>query len=258
MADSRGGKEFEFTLPIGCKDEEGNIIRKVVLRKMTGREEAILADRKYQQNGGKLVTELLSNCIMKIGDQKHNGRSMVSDMYSADRNFLLLKLRTITFGSELQSSYTCPSCNEAIRVVEDLDNLPVRMFNNQEFIEEIVVELEDGYQDKDGQVHTSMTLRLPTGKDEEAVASQMRHNPSLAKNSLLARCLKSLGDMPVQRIEALGSRILADLTLSDRRLIDKALNEKAPGIDLVHTVECYNCGSEFKATLDMTYFLALE
>ena len=33
------GREFEFTLPIGYVDAEGEIHRQVVLRKMTGREE---------------------------------------------------------------------------------------------------------------------------------------------------------------------------------------------------------------------------
>jgi len=248
---------FEFNLPIGCRDEEGGLQKTVVLRKMTGREEAILADRKYQRNGGMLVTELLNSCIVKVGNLEKNGRVMVSGMYSADRNYLLLKLRSITFGTDLQSSYICPSCNETVRLTEDLESLPVR-FGNGDFSEDINVELEDGYMDKDDQVHTSMVLRLPTGKDEEAVASQMRQNPSLAKNALLARCLKSLGDVPTPRLEALGPKILADLTLSDRRLIDKAMNNGAPGVDLVHEVECYNCGHEFKATLDMTHFLALE
>ena len=33
---------------------------------MTGREEAILADRANQRNGGKLVTELLHSCIIRF------------------------------------------------------------------------------------------------------------------------------------------------------------------------------------------------
>jgi hypothetical protein len=107
-------------------------------------------------------------------------------------------------------------------------------------------------------VHTALTLRLPTGEDEEAVASQVRQNASLGKNALLARCLKSLGDIPRHRLEALGSRILSELTMTDRRLIDKALNQSAPGIDLIREIECINCGHVFKSSLDMTHFLALE
>ena len=86
-------REFPATLPIGYVDAEGAIHRDVVLRKMTGKEEAILADRRFQRNGGKLVTELLHSCITRIGDLSPNGRSTVANMYSADRNYLLLRLR---------------------------------------------------------------------------------------------------------------------------------------------------------------------
>ena len=53
-------------------------------------------------------------------------------------------------------------------------------------------------------------------------------------------------------------RILADLTMTDRRLIDRALNEAAPGVELVRTIECENCGHEFRTTLDLSHFLSLE
>ena len=251
-------RETAVTLPIGYADDEGRVHRTVVLRKMTGREEAILADRRYQRNGGKLVTELLHSCIVRIGDLPKNGPSNVSGMYSADRNYLLLKLRMITFGPELEAGYTCPSCNENLRLVEDLDELPVRSLPEGDTPEDVLVELGDGYLDRDGQVHTAMTLRLPTGTDEEAVSGQMRQNASLGKNVLLSRCLKSLGDVPPHRLETLGQRILTDLTMSDRRLIDRALNQAAPGVDLVREIECPNCGHVFKSTLDMTHFLVPE
>jgi hypothetical protein len=86
----------------------------------------------------------------------------------------------------------------------------------------------------------------------------MRKYPSLGKNALLSRCLKSLGDLATHRLEALGPRIMADLTLADRRLIDRAFNEGAPGIDLIRELDCPSCGADFKATLDMTRFLALD
>lgn len=253
-----GKREVELTLPIGFTDQDGNLQRTVVLRKMTGREEAILADRRNQRNGGRLVTELLHNCVVRLGDLTQVGTSTIAALYSADRNFLLIKLRSITFGPELQAEYTCSSCGESIKQVEDLDELPVRVLGENESPEDIRVELGDGSIDREGQVHTALTLRLPTGADEEAVASQMRQNASLGKNALLARCLKSLGDMPVHRLEALGPKILADLTMTDRRLIDRALNQGAPGVDLVRDIECPHCGHEFKSTVDLSHFLALD
>jgi hypothetical protein len=250
-------REFEVTLPIGYSDNEGSIHRRIVLRKMTGREEAILADRKYQRNGGKLVTELLHSCIVGIEGLEPNGRGPVSSMYSADRNYLLLKLRSITFGPDLEATYTCPGCGESIPMLENLDELPVKMVPEGEEQQEVAIELEDGYIDREGQIHTALTMRLPTGSDEEAVAPQMRENASLGKNALLARCVKSLGEVPAHRLEALGPRIMSELTMTDRRLIDKALNDAAPGVDLVRELECPRCAKTFSASLDLSNFLAL-
>lgn len=252
------GREFEFTLPLGYRDDGGRIHRAAVMRKMTGREESILADKRFHRNGGKLVTELLANCLLRLGDLERCDRPVVSSLYSVDRNFLLLKLRSITFGSELQTSYTCPACRQSVAMSEDLDELPVKGLSNGDGPEDIVVQLDEGYVDRDGQVHTALTLRLPTGLDEEAVASQMNQNASLGKNALLARCIESLGEMPRHRVEAIGPKILADLTMTDRRLIDRAINQGAPGVDLVRRIECSNCDNVFNATLDLSHFLALE
>jgi hypothetical protein len=251
-------RESEFTLPIGYTDEDGKLHRTVVLRKMTGKEEAILAERRNQRNGGKLVTDLLHSCLVRLGDLPKNGPTTIDEMYSADRNFMLLKLRTITFGSELPARYTCPTCSETVQLTEDLDELPVRALSDGDSPEDIGVELEDGYIDKDGAVHRALRLRLPTGSDESAVAPQMRQNASLGKNALLARCLKSLGELPKHRLEAIGSKIMSDLTMTDRRLIDRALNQAAPGVDLIREITCHHCGGMFKTNLDMTHFLSVE
>ena len=253
-------REYEVSLPIGYLDDQGHRQRQVVLRKMTGREEAILADKRNQRNGGRLISELLASCIVRIGGESPNGHTQkaVSSMYSVDRNFLLLKLRSITFGPELEASYNCPHCGEVIRTVENLEQLPVRTLEDGQSGEEISLELEDGYVDRDGQMHTALTLRLPQGADEEAVAPQVRQNPAEGKNCLLARCMKSLGDLPRQRMEAIGPKIISELTLADRRKIDRAVNQAAPGINLIKQVECPQCNQTFQSTLDLSRFLAVE
>jgi len=251
-------REIDVTLPIGLVDDDGKVHRQVTLRKMTGREEALLADPANQRNGGRLVTALLHSCITRLGDLPSVRRADIDAMYSVDRNFLLIRLRSFTFGNELPASYTCSSCGERFDRIEDLDALPVRALADGELPEDIVVELVDGYVDRDGSVHTSMTLRPARGDDESAAAPQMRKNASLGKNALLARCLRSLGDLPQHRLEALGPKILADLTLTDRRLIDRAFNDGVPGIDLIREIDCPSCGHELRASLDMTNFLALD
>lgn len=253
-----GRRLYEFELPIGVRDADGHLHRTGTLRKMTGRDEAILADPQNQRNGGRLVTELLASCVTRLGDLPQVTAAVVAEMYSADRNYLLLKLRAATFGPTLEATYKCPSCGHAQEVEEDLDELPVRRLAEDESAGEIRIRLEDGYVDAQGQVHDALVMRLPTGADESAVAPQMRKNASLGKNALLARCTKSLGDVPAHRLSALGPKLLADLTMTDRRLIDKALNSAAPGVDLIRALECQACGHEFKASLDLSRFLALD
>lgn len=254
----RGAREIEVTLPVGFVDDEGRTHREVTLRKMTGRDEALLADPANQRNGGRLVTALLHSCIVRMGELDSVRRNDIESMYSVDRNFLLIRLRSFTFGAELPAAYTCSSCGDRFDQVEDLDTLPVRILADGEAAEDIAIELRDGYLDRDGSVHTALKMRLARGSDETAAAPQLRKNASLGKNALLARCLKSLGDLPAHRLDALGTKILADLTLTDRRLIDRTFNEAAPGIDLIRELDCPSCGHEMRASLDMTNFLAPE
>jgi hypothetical protein len=251
-------REMEFELPIGYTNGDNSTRRKGTLRKMTGREEAIIADRANMRNGGKLVTELIFSCVTSFEGDEQLTKQDVANWYSADRNYVLLRLRSFTFGPELEARYTCPSCREKIFVTENIDDLPVRRLGPGEQLEDIQVELEDGYWDKDNKCHKALTLTLPRGVDEAAVAPMVRKNPSHGKNALLSRCIKSVGDMPKHRIEGLGPRLLADLTLTDRRLIDRALNRAAPGVDLLRDIECPVCGEEVRANLDMTHFLALD
>src|SRR5882672_12731587 len=94
-ATTPGRREVEVTLPIGYLDDDGKLHKTAVLRKMTGKEEAILADRKNQKNGGKLVSELIHSCLIRLGDAPKNGIGTIERLYSADRNYLLLRLRSI-------------------------------------------------------------------------------------------------------------------------------------------------------------------
>jgi hypothetical protein len=258
LAPNTGGRAAEVRLPVGFCDDHGQMHRAVTLRKMTGRDEALLADPANQRNGGRMVTALLANCVVQLGDLPTFGRRDIDRMYSVDRNYLLIKLRSLTFGPELAANYTCPACGERFETTENLDELPTTMLPEGEVPADISVELRDGYVDVDGSVHSTVTLRLARGDDEAAAAPHMRKNASLGKNALLARCLKRLGDMPEHRAEALGTKIFADLTLGDRRLIDRAFNDAAPGIDLIRELDCPVCGHELRASLDMTNFLAPE
>jgi hypothetical protein len=249
-------RRFEVELPVGYVDDDGRLHKVATLRKMTGHEEALLGDRKLRQNGGRLVTEVLSSCVKQVGEVQPVTPQMVSNLTSADRNYLLLELRKITFGDEIESSYVCPVCGETTRLTQDLNDLPVRKLNGEGQIQ-IAVELDDGYEDRAGEVYRQMVFRLPNGVDEERVAAVSRDNPSRGMTALLTRCLVALGDMPQDRREGLGTKVINDLTMADRACIEQVFRQEMPGINMAQEVECGSCARRFPTTLDLTGFFSL-
>jgi hypothetical protein len=236
------------TLPVGLDGE----VQGLAVRKLTGNEEALLVEPRLRQNPGKLITALLASCVRTLEGDKVPAAT-VRSLACADRNFLLLELRRYTFGDELEACYRCPRCREATIVLEDLGTLEVRTVSDGAETE-VVVELEDGYRDPSGNVHREVVFGLPKGEDEEAACGGRDLNPSRQRDALLARCLRRVGDLEPHRVEALGPRILAELTMSDRRLVQRALEANAPGPDLTRTIACAHCSEEFRAHLDMTRF----
>jgi hypothetical protein len=246
--------QHTVTLPVGYSAEgNGAAHREATLRKMTGNEEALLADPKLRGNGGRLITALLASCLTDLDGGKVDAAAL-RRMASADRNYLLLELRRLTFGDEMEARYRCPRCGAVTAVVEDLSAVEVRRLDGGLADAEVRVTLKDGYRDPDGNWQRELVFGLPTGEDEEAAAGRKDNNPSRQRDALLARCLRQVGTLEQRRIQAMGVRILADLSLGDRRLIQKALDEAAPGPNLTRTITCDGCGEEFRTALDMSHF----
>jgi len=224
---------------------------------MTGNEEALLADPKLRSNGGKLITALLGSCVTALEEVETINPAVIRRLFSADRNYLLLELRRLTFGDEMEAHYRCPHCQGVTAAIEDLAALEARRVDDRDTAPEILVILQDGYRDPDGRWQHELVIGLPTGEDEEAAGSRRDGNPARQRDALLARCLKQVGDLESRRIQAMGIRILAELSMADRRLIQKALDDPAPGPDITRQVICDHCGEEYRTTLDMSHFFPL-
>jgi hypothetical protein len=253
-----GQREFEAILPIGYIDEGGRGHRRAVLRKMRGHEEALLYDPTL--SAGQLVTALIHSCLLRLGDLEAEAvdAELVSQLYTADRNYLLLELRRITLGDRLQASYLCPRCGSDVPVVEDLGQIPVRRLEEGSTLADIELELEDGYVDRDGAHHTDLVLTLPRGADEEHVSPLAARDPLKAQDALLLRCIKRFGTLPKAALEAYGVKILRDLTLGDRQRLQQALNGQMPGVDFRRSVHCGGCGTAFEGVLDVSGFFTLS
>ena len=252
---TQGQREFEVFLPIGYADEAGRVQRRAVLRKMTGHEEALLYDTSL--TAGRLVTELLRSCLVRLGELEAVDAGLVAQLYTADRNYLLLELRRITLGDHLAAAYTCPRCGASVPVAEDLGQLEVRRLPEGQGLADITVHLEDGYVDRQGTLHSDVTLTLPRGVDEEFVSPLAATDLLRAQDALILRCVKRFGALPKAALEAYGVKILRDLTMGDRGRLHAALNGQLPGVNFVRPVQCGQCGTTFQGVLDVTHFFTL-
>lgn len=251
-----GQGHFEVMLPIGYTSADGVIHRRAVLRKMRGYEEALLYDPAL--TAGQLVTELLRSCLVRLGDLPAVDADTVAQLYTADRNFLLLELRRITLGNRLRTWYTCPRCAAQITVTEDLSQLEVRRLADHQTLDDVVVDLEDGYVDRHGTRHTQLRLTLPRGVDEEFVAPMIEKDPLRAQDALVLRCIKGFGTLPRAALEAYGVKVLRELTLGDRQRLQQAFDGQMPGVNFQRTVTCPQCGSSFQGVMDLSNFFVLS
>jgi hypothetical protein len=103
--------EFEFTLPRGYVDKDGNVHRKGVMRLATAKDEILpLQDYRVQNNRAYLVIILLSRVISKLGDLKSINPSVVEELYSADLAYLQDYYRRINEEGTSKVPAKCPSC----------------------------------------------------------------------------------------------------------------------------------------------------
>jgi hypothetical protein len=239
-------------LPVGYTDGEGRVYRDAALRKLRGSDETLLYDGSL--TGAELVTRLLQRCVVRLGPFAPVDPALVAHLTSADRNYLLYELRRITFGDEWRAVYTCPACEAVVRRTEDLGTFMVRRLEENEKLEDVVVELEEGFQDRTGATHRKVVARLPHGGDEAFVARLADTDLLQARDALLVRCIRQFGSLPRAALESYGVKILRELPLGDRQRLQRAFEQATPGVQFQRLVDCPNCGLEFEAVADVTDF----
>ena len=107
--------EFEFVLPRGYLDPDGNVHREGVLRLATAADEIEpLEDPRVQQNRAYLVVVLLSRVMTRLGDLDADAITpeVVEGFYSADLAYLQTKYREINGLDDGGEPRRCPHCGQ--------------------------------------------------------------------------------------------------------------------------------------------------
>ena len=126
-----------FDLIQGYRDKDGVLHTEFEVREMTGADEEAISKPDIKNNGGKVVRTIIERCCTRIGtyyqkDTKSNKwREMIQDLSVGDQDFILLKIREMSLGEEIESRYKCPnpSCKEDIITTIEIDELEIVPFD---------------------------------------------------------------------------------------------------------------------------------
>jgi ssDNA-binding Zn-finger/Zn-ribbon topoisomerase 1 len=102
--------EFEFILPRGYVDKDGNLHREGVMRLANAKDEIVpLNDLRVQRNRAYLIIVLLSRVISGFGSFKEVNTGVIENMFASDLWFLEEMYNRIN-EDEATITVTCPEC----------------------------------------------------------------------------------------------------------------------------------------------------
>lgn len=248
-------------LPVGYFDAEGERHVMCEISSMTGADEEAITDKKVAANPANVITTLISRKIVRIDDIERITPAMVRNMFTADRDAILLAIRNLSLGEEMKFTVQDRGgCGEKSEVTVYLPDIIDKTVTWDALVKEhkeladmdvgfIPFELPVGYEDNEGKVHRNGILKLTTGDIEERLATMIRQNPGKANTAMMTACIQSLGDL-----KTVDTRVLREMTRRDREYLTNIMREYKCGPNFSYDTECPYCGNSFTVQLELPYF----
>ncbi|GHU57894.1 hypothetical protein FACS1894133_1630 [Clostridia bacterium] len=112
--------EFDFQLPKGYVDANGDLHRTGKMRLATAADEILpLRDPRVQQNSGYLSIILLSRVVTKLGTLSVVSTHVIESLFTMDLMYLQDLYQRINTSENPNYKLTCPHCNQNFEVPLD-------------------------------------------------------------------------------------------------------------------------------------------
>ena len=112
--------EFEFELPKGYVDNNGEVHKRGVMRLATAADEILpLRDPKVQQNAGYLTIILLSRVVTKLGTLSAINTRVIENLFTMDLAYLQDMYQRVNLTEMPHYEFTCPHCSQKVEVPLD-------------------------------------------------------------------------------------------------------------------------------------------
>jgi hypothetical protein len=104
--------EYEFVLPMGYVDKDGNVHKDGVMRLANAKDEIVpLSDMRVQRNRAYLIIVLLSRVVSRLGAINDVNTGVIENLFAADLRFLEEMYNRIN-EDEATVRVSCPHCGE--------------------------------------------------------------------------------------------------------------------------------------------------
>ena len=112
--------EFEFELPKGYVDKNGDVHKRGTMRLATAADEILpMRDPRVQQNAGYLTIILLSRVITRLGTLSSINTHVIEGLFTMDLAYLQDLYQRINMSDMPTYKVVCPHCNQQIEVPLD-------------------------------------------------------------------------------------------------------------------------------------------
>jgi hypothetical protein len=111
--------EFDFELPRGFIDGQGQVHKTGTMRLATARDELLpLMDDRVRRNGAYLTVVLLGRVITRLGSLTDDAvnADVIEMLFASDLAFLQDLYRRVNTEGHTKAAVTCPSCHERFMV----------------------------------------------------------------------------------------------------------------------------------------------
>ena len=247
-------EDKSYPLIYGYKDKEGNFHTDFSCREMNGNDEEAIGKPEIKSNGGKMLRVLIEGCCTRIGSiyksdvSSSKWKETIQDLDVAEQDRIVLTIREISVGKELELNHTCPSeeCKQKLVTFMDTDEIEIVDHNGVELIE---FELPRGVKTKGGEVLKIGHMRRPKGLDREILDPIARKNLGMANTMLITKCVVDLEG------SRMTDQLAKDMVTKDREYLLKLMQENDYGYKLETELTCSSCGEQFKTTLNVVNFI---
>ena len=112
--------EFEFELPRGYVDQNGEVHKRGVMRLATAADEIMpLRDPRVQQNPGYLTVILLSRVVTKLGTLQAINNRVIENLFTIDMAYLQDLYQRINMQEVPAYKLVCPHGNKEFDLALD-------------------------------------------------------------------------------------------------------------------------------------------